>query len=202
MAVITKTQGINILSHQAVVHPNTVTGAAQDVSTKVSASIMMFHSSVEAVVNTNPGSFLIQVSASATGDENWVTVGKFTANNTTADDEALTAVEAIGSTVLDVAATTGFVAEDFVYIQDVTTLTNSEWNRLKSITATPASLNLIDGLTRAKAVGDKVWNDADIFIFQISLVAIARLRVVFQHEGTTGANAHIKALMVTGDSIG
>lgn len=201
MASITKTQGTEILTHQAITHPATVVGAAQDVSTKLGATIAMFHSSVEAVANTNAGSFLVQVSASGSGNEDWVTVGKFTASSTTADTEALTAIEAIGSTVLECVSTTGFAAEDFVYIQDITTLANSEWGRLKTL-VTNVSLNLIDGLTNAKAVSDVVWNDADIFIMQLSLTAIGRLRVVFQHEGTTGANCHVKALMVTGDTIG
>lgn len=201
MATITKTQGTDVLTHQAVTHPDTVKGSAQDVSTKLGASIIMFHSSVEATANTNPGTFHVQVSGSASGDEDWITHSSFTCTESTADTEAMTATEPAAETVLAVASTTGFAAADVLYIQDTGTLANSEWGRCQEI-VTNTSINLIDGLTNAKDASDVIWNDADIFICQLDLTAVGRVRVVFQHEGATGANCHVKALMVTGDSIG
>jgi hypothetical protein len=177
-----------------------VKGAAQDVSTKISATILCFHASVQAVENTNPGKFLVQVSGSSSGDEDWATIAEFTAQVSTADTEALTATEPAAETVLAVASTTGFVAGDWVYIQDAGVLADSEWGRLQEV-VTDTSLNLIDGLTNGKDASDFVWNDAEIFIAQLDLSAVGRLRVVFQHEGAAGANAHVKALMVTADSI-
>jgi hypothetical protein len=200
MATITKTAGTAVLAHQAVTHPDTVKGSAQDVSTKLAATIICFHASVEATANTNPGSFLVQVSGSASGDEDWATVAQFTATSSTADDEAMTATEPAGETVLAVASTTGFVAGDTLYIQDVGTVADSEWAKCQEI-VTNTSVNLIDGLTNAKDSSDKIWNDADIFTCSLDLTAISRLRVVFHHEGAAGANCHVKALMVTGDSI-
>lgn len=200
MATISKTQGVAALAHQAVTHPNTVKGSAQDVSTKLAATIVCFHSSVEAAANTNPGSFLVQISGSSSGDEDWATVAEFTASATTADTEAMTATEPIGETVLAVADTTGFAAADFLYVQAAGTLVDSEWARCQE-TVTNTSITLIDGLAVAKDSSDVIWNDADIFVAQIDLTAVGRVRVIFQHEGATGANAHVKALMVTGDSI-
>ena len=200
MASLVKTAGIAILAHSAVTHPDTIKGSAQDVSTKLAATVICFHASVEAAANTNPGVFLIQGSGAASGDEDWATIAPFSATVSTADTEALTATEPAGETVLAVAATAGFVAGDLVYIQH-TTLANGEWGRLQEI-VTNVSLNLIDGLTNEQTSSSVAWNDADVFVAQLDLTAVTRVRVVFQHEGATGANCHVKALMVTGDSIG
>lgn len=200
MATIVKTQGTTILTHQAITHPDTVKGSAQDVSTKLAATIIMFHSSVEATANTNAGSFYVQVSATSSGDEDWATVAQFTANTTTADTEAMTATEPIAETVMAVASTTGFVATDLLYIQN-STVGNGEWNVCKEIVSN-TSIDLLDGLTNQQTNTSVIWNDANVFTCQLDLTAVGRLRVVFIHEGTTGANCHVKAIMVTGDSIG
>ena len=203
MATISKTAGTTILAHQAVTHPDTVKGSAQDVSTSLGATIVCFGGLVEAAANTNPGSFLIQASASASGDQDWVTIGEIAMNDGTPDDEVLTAIEPAAETVLAVAATAGFVAGDLVYLQDIDTLANSEWGRLQEI-VTNTSLDLIDGLTNEKSTagsGCKAFNDATVQSQYVDLTAVTRLRVVFQHEGATGANVHVKAMMVTGDSI-
>lgn len=200
MATISKTQGTVVLTHQAVTHPATVKGSTQDVTTKLAATLVLFHASVEGAANTNPGKFLVQISASSGGDEDWATVYEFDATISTADTEAMTGAEPIGETVLAVAATAGFVANDVLYIQDTGVVENSEWARCEAITATP-SIDLVDGLTNAKDNADVIWNDADIFVCQLDLTAVGRLRVVFQHEGAAGVNCHVKGLMITGDSI-
>jgi len=201
MATITKTAGTAVLAHQAITHPDTVKGSAQDVSTKLAASIVLFHASVEATANTNAGQFLVQVSGSSAGDEDWATAASFTADATTADTEAMTATEPIGETVLACASTTGFAAGDLLYIQDTGTLADSEWARCQEVVLN-TSVNLIDGLTTQKDSADVIWNDANVFFCSLDLTAVSRVRVVFTHEGATGANCHVKALMVTGDSIG
>lgn len=188
------------MAHQAVTHPATVVGSAQDVTTKLAATIILFHASVEAAANTNPGKFLVQASGASSGNEDWATVYEFDATISTADTEAMTATEPAAETVLVVAATAGFVANDILYIQDTTVVADGEWGRCQEI-VTDTSINLIDGLTTEKDSADVIWNDSDIFICQLDLTATGRVRVVFQHEGAAGANCHVKGLMVTGDSI-
>lgn len=195
---ISKTAGTALLSHQAVTHPDTVKGSAVDVSSKIAATVFLFHCSVEATANTNPGVFLVQTSASSSGDEDWVTAYTVPVTISTADTEAMTATEPVGETVLAVASTTGFVANDYLYIQN-TTVGNGEWARCQEIVSN-TSINLIDGLTNEQTSSSVIWNDADVIPIQISLLSEARIRVVFQHEGTTGANCHVKAMMVTADS--
>lgn len=200
MAAPSKTQGTVVLAHQAVTHPDTVKGSAVDVSTKFAATIVLYHALVEATANTNAGSFYVQISPSASGDEDWVTVAQYTANTGTADTEAMTATEPVGETVLACASTTGFLATDLLYIQDTGTLADSEWALCQEIVSN-TSINLVDGLTNAKDSSDVIWNDANRFVCQLDLMAVGRLRVLFIHEGATGANCHVKALMVTGDAI-
>lgn len=200
MGNITKSYAV-ALAHQAVTHPATVVGSALDVSTKLGMTLALFHASVEATANANPGKFLVQVSGAASGNEDWVTIHEFVATVSTADTEAMTATEPIGETVLAVAATAGFVANDILYIQDAGTPADSEWGRCQEIVGN-TSIDLVDGLTNQKDSSDVIWNDADLFICQLDLTSVARGRVVFQHEGATGANCHIKAMAIYGDSIG
>jgi hypothetical protein len=200
MATIAKSYAV-ALAHQAVTHPATVKGSVLDVSTKMAITLIMYHASVEATANTNPGKFLVQISGAASGDEDWETVGEFDVTVSTADTEAMIAAEGAGETVLAVAATAGFVANDKLYIQDTSVVADGEWGRCEKI-VTDASINLLYGLTNAKDSADVIWNDADRFVWSRDVTSIGRIRVVFQHEGATGANCHIKAMAIYGDSIG
>lgn len=201
MATITKTFA-EILTHQAVTHPGSVYGADQDVATKLGVTIFMSAGFSEAAANTNPGSFIVQIKGQETGDEDWYEIQRFTIGETgTPADEALTATEPIGETVLAVAATAGFAALDNIYILH-TTLANSEWAKLEKI-ATDASLTLTDGLTSEQtAAASTAFGSAQRFAMYLSLTGVDTFRVIFMHEGGTGANMHVRATAVFGDSIG
>lgn len=200
MANITKSYAV-ALAHQAVMHPATVVGSALDVSTKLGVTLALFHASVEAIANTNPGKFLVQISGAASGNEDWVTIHEFDATVSTADTEAMTATEPIGEKALAVALTAGFVANDILYIQDTGAIADSEWARCREI-VTDTTIDLVDGLTNQKDSADVIWNDADMFTCQLDLTSVGRVRVVFQSEGATSVNCHIKAMVIYGDSIG
>lgn len=197
-----KTDSIAVLAHQAAAHPITIVGSAIDCRTKRAATIFLYHAYVEATADTNPGHFKVQVRPDA-GDgsvnENWITVAEFLATGGTPDSEAFTATEPAGETVLAVASTTGFAANQDLYLQDTGTLTDSEWGECQEI-VTNTSINLIDGLARQKDSGDVIWNGARKFVCQLDLNAIESFRVVWSHEGGTGANGHVKAVAVTYDS--
>lgn len=204
MAVITKTQGTEILTHQVVTHAAaaSVYGADQAVTTKLGATLFMYAGFVEAAANTNPGRFIVQVSAASSGDEDWVDVAEFPIAETgTPATEAMTATEPQGETVLAVASTTDFAALDDIYIQDAGTLADSEWAKIQEI-VTDTSITITDGLTTEKDSSDVIFGSAQRFALWLDLTAVGRLRVIFMHEGAVGADMHVKALMVTGDSIG
>lgn len=202
MAAYTKTQGTEILTHQVVTHPASVYGADQAVTTKLGATIFMYAGFVEAAANTNPGTFIVQVSAASSGDKDWVDVAKFTIGETgTPAIENLTATEPALETVLAVASTAGFVALDDIYIEDVGALAASEWAKIQEIDAN-VSVTITDGLTTQKDTADNIYGSAERFAIFLDLTGVGRLRVIFMHEGATGADMHVKALMVSGDSIG
>lgn len=204
MATVTpvKTDSVDVLTHQAATHPATIVGSAIDSRTKRAAVLFLYHGYVEAAADTNPGSFLVQVRPDA-GDgsvlEHWITVAEFIAKGTTPDTEAMTATEPIGETTLACASTTGFAVRDLLYIQDTTTLADSEWGECKTFVAN-TNIQLIDGLTVQKDSADVIWNDASKFVCALDLNGIESFRVVWTHEGAAGANGHVKALAITYDS--
>lgn len=207
MATITpnKSDSVVVLAHQAATHPTTIVGSWIDCRTKRAAVLSLYHAYVEATADTNPGKFLVQTRPDA-GDgsatRNTITVNEFPARGTTPDSEAMTATEPVTETVMAVAATAGFTLADGdsdLYIQDTTTLTDSEWAKLKTF-ALNTSLSLIDGLTVQKDSADVIYNDASRWVMKLDLSAVESFRVVWTHEGTTGANGHVMALAITYDS--
>jgi hypothetical protein len=162
----------------------------------------MYAGFIQAAANTNPGSFIVQVSGASSGDEDWVDVATFTLSETgTPADEGMTATEASGETVLAVTLTAGFAALDDIYILDASVLAASEWAKIEQI-VTDTTIDITDGLTTGKDSADTIFGSAERFSVYLDLTAVGRLRVIFMHEGGTGADMHVKAMMVTGDSIG
>lgn len=197
-----KTDSVEVLSHQAATHPTTIVGSAIDCRTKRGATVFLYHGYVEATADTNPGKFLVQVRPDAgdgTATEHWITVVELAAKGTTPDTEAMTATEPVAETTLAVASTSGFAVEDELYIQDTGTLADSEWAKCKTL-VTNTNIQLVDGLTNQKDSADVIWNDASKWIVPIDLNGVESFRVVWIHEGATGANGHIKALAITHDS--
>lgn len=204
MATITptKTDSQEVLAHQAATHPTTIVGSAIDCRTKRGATLFLYHGYVEATADTNPGKYLVQVRPDAgegSTTEHWITLAELSARGTTPDTEAMTATEPIGETTLACASTTGFAVEDELYIQDTGTLADSEWAKLKTLVAN-TNVQLIDGLTTQKDSADVIWNDASKWSFYLDLSGVESFRVVWTHEGATGANGHVKALAIYHDS--
>lgn len=200
MAVITNTVA-NAMPLTAVTHPGNVKGVELNVDGKLSATLHMFAARTEATANTNAGTFYVQTNAKKTGDDDWATRFQFTMNNGTVPaGVALTATEPAAETSIAMASTTGFVAGALAYLKD-STLANSEFRYLKSVVAS-TSLELFDGITEQKDTSDTAWAEAEVFSVTLSLTSEVRLRVLFVHEGTTGADCDVKAEVVYGDSIG
>lgn len=191
-----KTPSVDVLAHQAATHPTTIVGSAIDARTLRAAILHLYHGYVEAAADTNPGKFKVQVRPDAGNgsvNEHWITVAEFTAKGTTPDDETLSGSESVGATVLEVASTTGFAVEDQLYIQDTSVVADGEWAELRTL-VTNTSITIIDGLTNAKDNADKIFNDASKFICGLDLNGIESYRVLWVHEGATGANGHVKVI--------
>lgn len=178
------------ITHQAITNPNSVYGSSlTPVSGAMWAKIHMHHAFIEAASNANPGSFYVQTNLGTT-NENWVTEAQFPVFNGTPVTEALTATEPATEKVLAVASTTGFAADDYIYVQDAGTEADSEWHQLDKIAA-GVSLDLVDGLVTGKDSSDFAWSNAENFPYRLDLSGVVRWRVTYKAEGSTGANVAI-----------
>ncbi len=203
MATPSKTGGINMMTHALATWPVTLQGIERDVSTAFAAMFLLWHATVEAAVNTNPGSFLIQVSGKASGDLDWVTrieiptkVGAATNSR-----EGMDNAEGVGDTVFEVTATAAaFVEKNTIYVEDVGVVAQGEWHILQEVVAA-TSLTVNDGLTTAKGTDDFINSNAEAFEVTIDLANVIRIRVLFFHEGAAAADSHVKVEMVELASI-
>ncbi len=184
-----------LIAHALVTHPNSIEGTPVSVATFLDGEITMWHALVEATANTNPGTFRIFTSMDAAGDDAWVHKLDIDMTIDTPATEDFTASEAAGEKVLAVASTTGFAAKDNIYAKDVNVLAQSEWHTVDKIVSN-TSIDIMIGLEFQKdapGTDDIIWGSAQQFTVPWSFSGISRIRVDFSHEGTTGANAHVKA---------
>ncbi len=191
MAAPTASSVFDLIAHQEVTHPNSVLDGTvrSPAGIKIEVYIWIYHAFIEAAANTNAGSIYIQTRPAASNDQ-WVDVAQFRTFTGTPVIENLTATEPIGETVMTVGSTTGFVADDNIYIQDVGTATNSEWHKCDLI-VTNTSIDLVSGLVVQKDTSDNIFSDAESWAFPFRLPAITDYRAIYKHEGTTGANTAI-----------
>lgn len=196
MADWTKVAETTILTRTAVTHPDTVEGTATAVTADDSVLVTCYWSSIEATANTNAGSFLIQCSGSASGDDDWATVAEIGTPTGTAGSEVLSNDSESGP-VLEVASTTGFAAGEWLYARDVNVEANSGWRYIDKI-VTNTSVDVLDALTtplNGSTDNDILWSDAQVTPMVIDVSTWQRIRVVYSHEGATGANSVVEATM-------
>lgn len=204
MAAIAKTQGTSLVSLQTLASAAVVLGAAQDVSTKLAATVFIHIGRTIATALTNGVKARIEASAKGSLDGYWFTLAEFiTALTVSSTTATLTTGTNAGDTVMPMTATAGIVIGDKVYIREAGAETNSEFGRVKLVTAN-TSITLEDGALFAHTVTTtKIWSQAEFFSVQLDLTAVGRLRVVFDAAyALSGQTVAVEAFMVTGDSIG
>ena len=96
------------------------------------------------------------------------------------------------------ASTTNLAANDIIYI-DNGTIANSEWGRIKSV-STNVSVTIEDNLVNAQT-GATIYDGAEVFVANLNLQSVGRIRVVVDGSSFTQAFA-IESHIVTTDSIG
>lgn len=198
MATIAKTGAIEVLALQSVAASSQAISAALDVASRLAAT-MFIHFGRRAATAAGAGvNFRIEASSKESGNGHWYPLAVFTTDFVAAEAEAVSGTEAAGETVIGVASTTNLVAGNIVFF-DNPTIANSEWGRIKSV-ATNVSITLEDAITNAQT-GATLYNRAEMFVAQLDLTAVKRLRLVVDGSLFTQAFA-VEAHMVTGDSIG
>lgn len=200
MASPNKTAGIIVLAQQEVLNGNTVKSPVQDVATKFAATLFLWHGFRAATANTNPQRFIIEVSSQESGDNDWAALQTITTKTGTPADEDLDAAEAAGDTVLEVTLTAGFAEGDLVLVDDNSDATQSEWRTVKSVVL-DTSVTITQGLEFAKGIGDDLFGNAEVFVVQLDLLAIKRIRVTYMNEGATAPATVVKVEMITADTI-
>lgn len=194
-----------LIPHSHVQHPDSVEGTIITLTEGyLSAAIDMYHAFVEATVNTDPGRFSIFGSRDASAKDTWKHLIDIEVTNGTPVTEDLTNTEGANTKVLRVASTTDFTARENIYVRDTnagspTSTTgalasgeeNSEWHRVDKI-VTNTSVDIMVGIQNQKDSSDELWDLAQQNTFNLP-PGYLRVRVDFSHEGTTGANVHVKA---------
>ena len=194
-----------LLAHQALTHPVTAVAAPISVPSITvdpdtltqhrvdEVLVEVYHAFNEGAANTNGQAILIQTSISKSGNLDWVTAAQHDpVEGLTPADEVVTGATAAGAVLANVAATAGFVAGDLIYVRD-TVAADSEWARVQEI-VTNTLIAFVSPLTNAHAATTtSLFASAEKFSSVISLKGIKRFRLVYQNEGATAANTHIKA---------
>lgn len=195
MADWTKVAETTILTRTAVTHPDTVEGTATAVAADDSVLITCYWASIEAAANTNAGSFLIQCSGSASGDDDWATVAEIGTPTGTAGSEVISNDSESGP-VIEVASTTGFAAGEWLYARDLGSEAGSCWRYIDKIVSN-TSVNVLDALTTAlnNADSDILWSDAQVTPIVLDVSTWQRVRIVYSHEGAAGCNCVVEATM-------
>ncbi len=187
------TKSVAAVDEWAEVAQNAVReGAINDVSDMYSAMVHIdvALSSVTAHTGTK---IIVQVSSAESGDEDWTTLTDFIGPDGTANSENPSGSEAIGQTVIEVASTTGFEADEtrWIFIEDVGTVANSEMLLLVSHVSN-TSITVLDGLTVAKDSSDVIFNIAENYVIEIPMSA-NRVRVIIDNTfDSNGATVHTK----------
>ncbi len=191
MADFTQAVLADAIAHTESTHPWSSLGSSiTPTDGSLWALITLHHAYVEVATPTNPPSFYVQVNLGTT-DESWTTVAQFTATNAAVVVENLTATEPIGEKVMTVASTTGFVAGDYIYIDDVGTAADSEWHQVQQLDSVATDITLTAGLVAAKDTSDNIYSEAETFTFRLDLSAVVRWRVIYLNEGGTSVDSAI-----------
>lgn len=186
-------------THVGATASGTTIGADIDIRTFLSAGFHIFHANVETTANATGVEYKIQVrySTAATSDEDWITLYTFQTGTTAAVAAEIAGTEAAGQTSIDVDAdpTAAFTRGIVCYVQDTTTVADSEWAQVDFSVAV-TTVNLVDGLTNAKDSADTIWTKAETNYSTHDLGGYSWVRAVVVHTAATGSNIEFKVEMV------
>lgn len=199
MANITKTIQTQLFAPQSLASNTVAISSVLDVSTALSCMILIHFGRRATTALTEGVEFRVEVSGKSSGDGHWFPVSSYKTAIAAAESEAVSGTVSSGTNVITVASTTNLARADIVYI-DNSTIGNSEWGRVKSI-STNASITIEDNLVNAQT-GSTIYDQAEIVpAILLDLTSIKRLRLVADGSNTGQATA-IEASIITADSIG
>ena len=128
----------------------------------------------------------LEASHATSGDNSWFPFAQYVSAFAACEGEAVNGTCAAGQNVVPVASTTNLVVGDLIYI-DNTTIGNSEWGRIKSISAN-VSVTLEDNLVNAQT-GSTLYDLAEIYTPAAIPEGAVRIRLVADGSRFTQAFA-------------
>ncbi len=198
MAVINKTAATSVLSLQSVAASSVLISSALDVSTKLAGSMLIHFGRRSASAAGAGVKFRIEASAKSSGDGFWFPIVAYTTDFAAAATQAVTTSSASAQNVVSTSSTAFAAIGQIIYI-DNTTIANSEWHRIKVVTAS-TSVTLEDNLVNTQGTSSNIYTLAEMFLAQMDFTAISRIRLVADGSLFTQAFA-VEAFIVTGDSV-
>ncbi len=177
----------------AEVAQNAVREGAEVSSTDSYSAMLHIEMGISSITAHTGTKIAVMVSASTGGDEDWTTLTEFIGPTGTAALTLFDAAEAGGQTVLSVAGTTGFEADEtrWVFLEDTTEIAKSELALLVSA-VTSDTITVLDGITNAKTTDSEAYSIADNYAIELPMSAY-RARVVYDNTfDSNGATVHTR----------
>jgi len=196
MATFSKSAG-TLLALQSIAASSVAVGSAVDVSAKLGGLIYVRFGRRAATAAGAGCNIRLEASHSANADNSWYPFAIFTTAFAAAEAEAVSGTVAAGATAITVASTTNLTAGDVIFI-DNGTIANSEWARIKSISAN-VSVTVEDALVNA-ATGCTLYDSAEIYAPVAIPEGASRIRCVVDASLFTQACA-VEARYSTIDGI-
>lgn len=197
MAVLTKTVQTALLTIQSVAASSVAISSPFDMSSKLGGMVSVRFGRRAVSAASAGANIRIEASHATSGDNSWYPLAIFTSAFAAVEGEALTGTVNAGQKVLTLASTTNLVAGDVIFI-DNTTIANSEWGRIKSISAN-TSVTLEDDLVNAQT-SSTIYDAAEIYSPVSIPEGVMRIRAV--DDGSLFTYAHaINVNLMTIDSI-
>ncbi len=200
MVAPSKTQATSLISLQSVAASSVLIGSVVDVSAKFAGSVFIHFGRRSASAAGAGVNFRVEGSAKSSADGFWFPLAIFTSGFAATNSQPVTTSSSSGQNVVSMSTTTNMAVGDIVYIDDPT-IGNSEWGRVKTVTAS-TSITLEDNLQSTHGTSAVVYRAAELYMTtpNIDLSSVGRLRVVADGSQFTQAFA-VEAFLTTLDSI-
>lgn len=194
---INKTAAGTLLALQSVAASSVVISSPLDVSGKMGGIVFVRFGRRSATAAGASANLRLEASFSASVDNSWFPFAIFSTGFAACESEAVNGTVNSGTNVVTVASTTNLAPPDIIFI-DNGTIANSEWGRIKAISAN-VSVTIEDNLVNAQT-GSTLYDSAEIYSpVQIPKEAM-RIRLVADGSLFTQAFA-VEARYETIDSL-
>ena len=199
-STMNKTQGISVLAWQDIATGAVVLSAAQDVSTKFSASffVQLGRNSGSAFTSGWPN-IRIEASAKVSGDDTWTPVTIFQpAVGASIAATTLNGAISAGASSCVVTSAANIAIGDMLFLGHTTTPANYELVRVKGVSGT--TITFEEACTKAHDNTAVVSDQAERYTASIDVSSYGRLRVVVDNANSA-RTIYVAVDMVTGDSV-